>query len=137
MKLLCILLLFPLLFLAGCNTAGPGFRGIEPVKQEVEGSRFLLRVNGTLVEATRTSPEAFPRFGTVARKAGIAAHAVTGCIPHWIRGDPAMMVIGLSCNGSRPPPKPRRQASFSCDVFDTYAFPARDIGDLGLQCYKD
>ncbi|MGY9049487.1 hypothetical protein P775_03365 [Puniceibacterium antarcticum] len=131
------LLILPLLTIVACNTAGPGFRGIAPVRQEVDGSRFLLRVNGTLVEVIRTSPEAFPRFETVAQKAGLAAHDLTGCIPHWIRGDAAMMVIGLSCNGSPPPPKPRRSARFSCDVFDTYAAPARTIRDLQLDCYAN
>lgn len=128
--------LLSVLLLAACNTGGPGFRGIEPVKKEVDGSRFLMRFNGQLVEAIRTSHEIFPQFETVARKAGIAAHEQTGCIPHWIRGDAALMVIGLSCNGARPPPKPKRRARFHCDIYDTYAAPARNIRDLGLECYR-
>ncbi len=128
--------LLTLLMLSACNTGGPGFRGIAPVERTVEGSRFLLRVNGPLVEAIRTSPEAFPKFEEVARKAGLAAHGITGCIPHWIRGDAAMMTVGLSCNGSRPPPKPKQQARFSCDIRDSYATPARSVHDLELECYR-
>lgn len=133
MKQAWLLILF---LLTACNSGGPGFRGIDPVERSVEGSRFLLRVNGPMVEAIRVSPEAFPRFEDVARKANIAAHGVTGCIPHWTRGDAAMMVIGLSCNGARPPPKPKVQARFSCDVRDTYAKPARSVRDLKLDCYR-
>jgi hypothetical protein len=129
-------LLLTLLLLAACNTGGPGFRGIVPVERSVEGSRFLLRVKGPLVEVIRVNAEAFPKFEAVARRAGIAAHDVTGCIPHWIRGDAAMMVIGLSCSGSRPPPKPKNRSRFSCDVYETYALPARSVRDLGLECYR-
>ncbi len=130
-----IVWILSLLLLTACNTGGPGFRGITPVEKRVDGSRFLLRVNGPLVEAIRISPEAFPRFEDVASRANIAAHELTGCLPRWTRGDPSMMVIGLSCNGARAPAKPKRNARYSCDVYDSYASPARRVRALGLECY--
>lgn len=128
--------LFPLLLLlAACNTAGPGFRGIDPVVREFEGSRFLIRRDGPVAEVIRTNPEFNPRFDTVARKAALTLQDMTGCTAAWVRGDPAMMVIGLSCDGAKAPAKPKRQASFSCDIEDVYRSGASI--DLGLRCYKD
>lgn len=124
-----------LLFLAACNTAGPGFRGVPAQTVTVEGSRFLLRINGPLAEATRTSPEFLPKFADVARKAGLATYRATGCEPRWIRGDPAMMIVGSSCNGAKPPPKPKRRVSFSCDVLDDWR-SGNATRIVGLECYK-
>ncbi|WP_231582007.1 hypothetical protein [Puniceibacterium sp. IMCC21224] len=102
----------------------------------VEDSAFVLRINGPLVEATRTNPEFLPKFPQVARKAGLAAHRATGCTPRWIRGDPAMMIVGLSCDGARPPPKPKRRVSFYCDVLDIDLGSRAGLGRAGLECYK-
>ncbi|WP_245853324.1 hypothetical protein [Maliponia aquimaris] len=82
----------------------------------VEGSRFSLRFRGDLVEAIRTSPEAFPRFEAVARKAGIAAQIESGCRAAWVEGDPSMMWIGLSCDGQPAPKMPRRPRTLYCDI---------------------
>lgn len=123
-----------LLCLAACNTAGPGFRGIPPVEQTYDGSRFLLRQNGPLVEVIRTSPEVLPKFRDVARKASLLLQDRTGCIAAWVVGDPAMMVVGLSCDGAKPPRKPKRKVSFSCDADDIYRTQTRI--DLSLNCYK-
>lgn len=109
----CVLLL---LGLVGCASAGPGFYGAEKHTREVEGSRFILRFRGPLVEATRTSPEWMPRFADVARKAGIAAQIETGCRAKWVEGDPAMMWIGLSCDGKPAPKLPRRPRTLKCAI---------------------
>ncbi|WP_146584943.1 hypothetical protein [Puniceibacterium confluentis] len=132
-----LVFLLALTLLMACNTGGPGFRGIVPVERQVDGSRFLLRVNGPLVEAIRINPEAFPAFHDIVRKAGIAAQEVTGCTPQWARGDPALVVLGLACEGAPAPPKPRRRAGFTCNILDTYATPPRRPRDLTLDCYRD
>ena len=125
----CVLLL---LGLVGCASAGPGFYGAEKRVREVEGSRFTLRFRGPLVEATRTSPEWLPRFEDVARKAGIAAQIETGCRAEWVEGDPAMMWIGLSCNGDRAPKMPRRPCTIHCAIDEPAPRAARH--GLALDC---
>ena len=118
--------------LAACDVAGPGFRGAEKVVSRVEGSTFTLRIRGDLVEAIRTSPEAFPLFQSVARKAAIAAQMETGCHADWVQGDPAMMLIGLACAGRRPPNIPKARRDLYCDLS---AFTVRDgIGSGALTC---
>jgi hypothetical protein len=118
----------------GCNTGGPGFRGVAPRTAEVEGSRFILRRRSDVVEAIRTSPEWLPRLAFVARKAAIAAEDMTGCKATWVQGDPAMMLIGMSCDGARPPAMPKRKQVLECDLSD---FSSRDgIGSGSLSCIK-
>ncbi len=114
-----IILLFPvLLFLAACDGASPAFRDAHKVTTVVEGSRFTLRVRDNMVEAIRTSPEMLPRYDEVARKAAFAAERETGCKVAWAEGDPAMLLMGMSCNGAPPPPKPRRREMLFCDIVD-------------------
>lgn len=122
----CVLLLG----LAACDVAGPGFLGAERVTRQVEGSRFTLRFQNGLVEAIRTSPEWLPRFEVIARHAGIAAQMESGCKAEWVEGDPAMMWIGLSCNGEKAPKRPRRPKTLYC------VFSDMDLGDGRLQCHK-
>ncbi|MCC1490993.1 hypothetical protein [Cognatishimia sp. F0-27] len=121
--------------LAGCDTAGPGFRSAEPVTRVVEGSRFTLRFRGDLVEAIRTSPEMLPRFEDVARKAGLAAQAERpGCVTDWVEGDPAVVLLGLSCNGGKAPKRPKRKALLLCDLYD---LSTRDsVGRGSAECEK-
>lgn len=129
--LLCLLIATVLI---GCNTGGPGFRGVASQAAEVEGSRFTLRRRGDVVEAIRTSPEWLPRLVFVARKAAIAAENMTGCKATWVQGDPAMMLIGLSCDGARPPAMPERKQVLECDLSD---YSSRDgIGSGSLSCIK-
>ncbi|MFZ7092496.1 hypothetical protein [Primorskyibacter sp. 2E233] len=112
------LLLSLILVLCACDSAGPGFRGADKVQVDYEGSRFTLRRRGDVVEAVRTSPEFIPRFEAVARRAAIAAQIETGCHASWVEGDPAMMLIGLSCNGAKAPAKPKRRKMLYCDLYD-------------------
>lgn len=110
--------MIPALFLAACDTAGPGFRGLDQTHVDYEGSRFTLRRQGDVVEAIRTNPEMLPKFETVARKAGIATQIETGCTAAWVVGDPSMMWIGLSCEGAKAPPIPRKTRVIFCDLSD-------------------
>ncbi len=119
---------------SACGMGGPGFRGVDPIKTEFEGSKFTLRIRGNIVEATRTNPEMLPRFEAVARKAGIAAQIQTGCKAAWVEGDPAMMLIGMSCAGEKPPKKPKRSRTLYCDIL---SLQARDGVVAGsLECGK-
>ncbi|KUF09438.1 hypothetical protein [Pseudoponticoccus marisrubri] len=120
--------------LAACSAAGPGFQGADPVIREVEGSRFTLRFRGGIAEAIRTNPEWMPRFPDIARKAALAAQAETACRAAWVEGDPAMMWIGLSCNGARAPKMPRRKRTLYCDLEDLQA--RGDLARGALTCSK-
>jgi hypothetical protein len=105
--------------LAGCDAAGPGFRGAEAVTREVAGSRFTLRFRGDLVEAVRTSPEWLPDFAVIARRAAFLAEAErAGCKTAWVEGDPAMLLLGLSCDGRKPPKRPDRRGMRVCELFE-------------------
>jgi hypothetical protein len=110
---------FALALLLGCNAAGPGFRGIEPVGAEVEGSRFLIRVRDDMAEVMRINPEFPARFGPISARAQKAVYLETGCIPAWVSGDPAMMVMGLSCDGRAAPKQPGGSV-LSCEIYDAF-----------------
>lgn len=113
-------LVFLLFVLGACDTAGPGFNSSTKVERSVEGVKFVLRRQGNIVEAIRVSPEFLPNIKEVARKAAIGAQLETGCAAKWVDGDPAVLRIGLSCNGGRPPKKPTRRQSLYCDIEDLY-----------------
>ena len=121
--------------LAGCDAAGPGFRGAEAVTRSVDGSRFTLRFRGDLVETVRTSPEWLPRFEDVARRAARAAEAERpGCRTAWVEGDPSMQLLGLSCDGAKAPARPKRRGMLVCDLED---LTARDgVAEGSLSCFK-
>ena len=87
---------------AACNTGGPGFRGLPAQRVEVEGSRFLLRVNGAMAEAIRVNPQYAPRLGPVGDRAVVAMAAVSGCRVTSLLGDQAVQVGRLDCGGPTP-----------------------------------
>lgn len=128
------MLLFPFVMLCACDHAGPGFRGLDKVERQVEGSRFTLRRNGAIVEAIRMNSEWLPRFPDVARKAALAAEDVTGCDAAWVQGDPAMVWVGLSCDGAIPPAIPKRHKVLQCDSTDFYSRGGLASGSLS--CVK-
>lgn len=122
-----------LLFLAAaCDMAGPGFRGVPPATREVEGSQFTIRVKDRVAEVIRTNPEFLPRFETISTKAQKAVYLETGCIPDWVTGDPAMMRMGLSCNGKAAPKQPRSR-SIACEIFDAH-YSETFGGSAALEC---
>lgn len=126
-----------ILLLTACTAAGPGFRGLDPVMREAEGSRFAIRRLGPMAEVIRTNPEWVPRFETTARRAALAVQAESGCRARWVRGDPAMMLVGLSCAGRKAPKMPKGPPSFTCDIFDGAYLPSMGVIDLGLECTRD
>ncbi len=113
-----LLPLIALLGLVACDAAGPGFSRSAKVQRVVDGSQFTLRRQGDVVEAIRTSSELLPRFQVIGRRAAIAAWQGTGCTPSWVLGDPAMMWVGLSCDGRPAPQMPKRPRLLECAVFD-------------------
>ena len=111
------ILILCLLALTACDSAGPGFRSAPALHRSVEGSRFTLRFAGDIVEAVRTSPEWLPRFETVARKAILAvADERPNCRTEWVEGDPALLMLGLSCDGHAAPKRPKRTQVYFCDL---------------------
>lgn len=124
--------------LAACNTGGPGFSRIAAERVTQNGSTFLFRRNGPLIEAQRVSPELLPRFQPVARKAGIAAQIRTGCTVPWVVGDQAMMILALDCPGGPPPPRIPRTRFWSCEAVG-YARPLGErlvLADVNLSCRR-
>ena len=91
-------LLFSLVPLAACNTAGPHFRGLPATRITVEGSTFDVRVRDELAEAIRINAEYAPRFGPIQRRAGIAMAQVSGCTVKEVRGDQAQATGILDCD---------------------------------------
>lgn len=83
--------------LAGCDTPSPHFRGIEPVRVEVEGSVFAVRVKGRLAEAVRVNTQYAPRMGPIAGRAAEAMRQVSGCDVYEVRGDQALILGVLEC----------------------------------------
>lgn len=122
--------LFCLAVLVACDGAGPGYRGQEKTVIEVEGSRFTLRRRGDVVEAIRTNPEWLPNLAQVGPKAAFAAEQMTGCVPVWLQGDPAMMWVGLSCEGRPAPPMPKRRKVLDCDLTNFHSRGGLGTGSL-------
>lgn len=104
-----------LLFLSGCNAAGPHFRGLPATRVAVDGSLFDVRVRGNLAEAIRVNPQYAPRFGPVRGRAGFAMAQVSGCEVVEVRGDQALATGILSCDGRpRGWSLPAGPLAFSC-----------------------
>lgn len=104
------------LMLCACNTPSPRFIGGAQFSFDYGGMRFKAFQKGNRVEVLRISPELLPTFPEVAANAGPGLAAATGCTPVWAQGDQALMEIGLSCNGSKPPKPKRRPKTIYCDL---------------------
>lgn len=99
--------------LAGCNTPGPGFRGVAAVPVVVGQSRFDVRIDGLWAQAIRRTPEWAPRPAAVIPHAVAAMEGLSGCRVARLGGDQAMMVAQLDCGaGVPPPPVP----GFTCQI---------------------
>lgn len=120
------------LFLAACNTGSPTFWGVDPISREVDGSKFLIRLDGDKAEVIRTNPEWLPDPDETATKAAFAVQTLTGCEAAWVAGDAAKMLIGLSCNGAAPPPKPGSVKGYTCTVRDLDQFGS--YSEMALDC---
>ena len=113
-----------LMTLACCNAPGPHFSGVAPVRISVDGSVFDVRVRGRLAEAIRVNPQYAPRFGPVETRAAFVMAEVSGCEVQEVRGDQAVALGILACDGARGPPL-RVPASYSC-----FGVRQRAAGDL-------
>jgi hypothetical protein len=85
--------------LAACNTASPGFMGVEAQTVTVDGSTFDVRRKGSLVEVIRTNRELVLSLGGIIPRATEAVVTATGCTPKdgtW-SGDPAVMRVRVDC----------------------------------------
>lgn len=107
-----ITLLFVLL--AGCNTAGPHFRGLPATTVTVDGSTFDVRVRGELAEAIRTNSEYAPRFGPIRERAGRAMAMVSGCEVKEVRGDQSQATGILRCGKGSARPIPVVPVAVDC-----------------------
>jgi hypothetical protein len=83
--------------LSACDGPSPHFMGIEPVRIEVDGSVFAVRVKGRLAEAVRTNVQYAPRMGPIGPRAAEAMRQASGCEVREIRGDQALILGVLEC----------------------------------------
>lgn len=81
----------------------PAFRGTVPVRVEVEGSLFDVRVTGNRAEAMRLNPQYAPRFGPIRGRAAFAMEQVSGCRVVRLTGDQALAFGQLDCGGGFVP----------------------------------
>ncbi|WP_324751515.1 hypothetical protein [Roseovarius sp. Pro17] len=105
-----------LLFVVACNTPGPAFRGVEPVRITVQGDTFDVRVDGLQAEAMRLNTRWAPRLDAVAPQGTAAIEQVSGCRVRKLDGDAALMTARLDC-GQRLAPLPRGN-TYDCDVYE-------------------
>lgn len=101
--------------LAACNTPGPRFRDVPPVRVAVGQSVFDVRIAGSWGQAIRLTPEWAPRPAAVLPRAVTAMEAVSGCRAARLGGDQAVVIAQLDC-GAGPPPRP--PPTFTCAVED-------------------
>lgn len=103
------------LTLVACDTPGPGFRGIDPVRISVGKSTFDVRVDGRRAQAIRLNMEWAPRPAAVAPRAVAAIEQVSGCRVARLDGDQAVILAKLECGTGARPPRPDLRA-FDCEV---------------------
>jgi len=90
---------------AACNTPGPQFRGVTPVRVEVAQSAFDVRIAGLWAQVIRLTPEWAPRSAAIVPRAVVAIERVSACRVARLGGDQAVLVAALDC-GAGPPPHP-------------------------------
>lgn len=83
--------------LSACDGPSPHFMGVDPVRVEVDGSVFAVRVKGKLAEAVRTNVQYAPRIGPIGPRAAEAMRQASGCEVREIRGDQALILGILEC----------------------------------------
>ncbi|EPX79573.1 hypothetical protein [Salipiger mucosus] len=100
----------------------------------MEGSTFTIRVRDRMAEVIRTNTEWPARYDAISARAQKAVFLETGCTPEWVTGDPAMMLMGLSCDGEPAPPEPRSR-SIACEIMDAH-YSERLGGSASLECFR-
>lgn len=103
-----------LLLLAACDTPSRHFHGVDPMRIEVDGSQFDVRVRGQLAEAIRVNPEYAPRFGPIRGRAAFAMARASGCVVREVSGDQALALGKLECEGATPRIWRTGPLSYSC-----------------------
>jgi len=83
--------------MAACDTAKPGFYGIDPVSVTIDGTDFDVRQNGERAFAVRTNAQALPRRADILSKAAMAMERVTGCEVDTLTGDTSQAEAVLDC----------------------------------------
>lgn len=116
MKILLALIMATLL-LGGCNTPGPAYRGVDPVRITVRGDVFDVRVDGARAQAIRLNTRWAPRLSAVAPQGVAAIEQVSGCRVRKLDGDAALMTARLDC-GQQLTPLPQGR-EYDCDAYES------------------
>lgn len=104
-------IVFTLVFLASCDSPSPYFMSGEQTEVVIDGSRFSVHRQGSLVEVYRMSMEWRPRLSVVLARARLAIEQVTGCPVREgsLQGDHALIRAQLDCDGDLRPVTPARR----------------------------
>lgn len=130
-----------LLLLAACNTPGRPFQDVDPVRLEVAGSTFDVRVKGELAEAVRINPQYAPRLGPIGPRAAFAMAKVSGCEVEGVLGDQAVVTGVLDCSGDPDRVNPLwlgvLTPSYDCIEVSQWAFETagRSYSDFECSAY--
>ncbi len=89
------------LLVVGCSSAGKEYRGVTPVRADIEGSVWDVYRQGDMVQAIRVNMEMLPAMDRMLSRAILAIERATGCkvIPNSITGDQALVNARLACDG--------------------------------------
>lgn len=130
-----------LLILAACNRPGRPFEDVPPVRMEVAGSMFDVRVKGELAEAIRINPQYAPRLGPVGTRAAFAMAKVSGCEVEGVLGDQAVVTGILDCSSNPERRNPLWLGalirSYDCVEVSDWAFEntGRSYSDFDCSAY--
>ncbi|MFX0540817.1 hypothetical protein ACEWPM_003660 [Roseovarius sp. S4756] len=113
-----MILIVAVLALMACDTPGPTFRGVEPVRISLRGDVFDVRIDGVRAEAMRLNARWAPNLDSVAPNGVAAIEEVSGCRVRKLYGDAALMAARLDC-GQKLEPLPRG-FSYTCDVYEIF-----------------
>ncbi|SEK44536.1 hypothetical protein [Roseovarius nanhaiticus] len=113
-----MILIVAALALMACDTPGPAFRGVEPVRIGLRGDVFDVRVDGVQAQAMRLNARWAPNLDSVAPNGVLAIEEVSGCRVRKLYGDAALMTARLDC-GQKLEPLPRGFA-YDCDVYKIF-----------------
>ncbi len=128
--LLCLLL-----FCVACTAPSPHFRGVPATRITVAGSVFDVRVREDLAEAVRVNAQYAPRFGPIRARAAFAMERVSGCRVTEMRGDQALALGVLACDG-RPASwqRPVPPVSYDCMQVSSWMNRTLDVTYADFQC---
>ena len=128
--LLCLIL-----FCAACTAPSPHFRGVPATRITVAGSVFDVRVRGDLAEGVRVSAQYAPRFGPIRARAAFAMEQVSGCQVTEIRGDQALALGRLACDGrSGAWQQPVPPVFYDCLQVSSWMNRALDVAYADFEC---